>query len=299
MSIVESAGARVSRSVAATISDYLSLLNLRIVALLVLTAVAVMPAAGHTWPSPLAVLGVILGGGMAAAGAEAVNRWFERDLDAVMSRTRQRAVPAGRIPASHALGLGVGLNVVAVVVLVVTTNWVAAALSLAGALIYVFVYTIWLKRISPQNIVIGGAAGAIPPLVGWAAVTGGVDLTALAFFLVIFFWTPPHFWALAMLRPDDYAAAGVPMMNLVRGERSTRVQSFVYALLCGLVSLVPFFTHRLGWLYLLGAGGLGAGFALVAWYDLTRSGWTRRLFRASLAYMAAIFILVALTAVLP
>src|SRR5437879_6217230 len=192
--------------------DYLSLLKLRIVVLLDATAIAVMIPAAHGHPSLLAVMAVLLGGTFAAGGAHAINCWFDRDIDAEMSRTRRRPIPGGRIPAMHALVIGIGLNVLAFAVLWAWANLLAASLALAGALIYVFVYTVWLKRSTPHNIVIGGAAGAIPPLVGWAAATGRVDLTALALFGVIFFWSPPHFSALAQMFYTVYACCTVPII---------------------------------------------------------------------------------------
>ncbi len=243
---------RVHRGLLSLARDYVSLLKLRIVVLLVATAVGVMPPAAHGLRPGMVVLAVILGGSFAAGGAHAINCWFDRDIDAAMSRTRKRAVPAGRIPAWHALVLGIALNVVSFVVLWAGANLLAALLALSGTLIYVFVYTVWLKRSTPQNIVIGGAAGAMPPLVGWAAVTGRLDLTAVSLFLVIFFWTPPHFWALAQLMKTDYARAGVPMLPVVAGERSAKRQSVVYAGLVVLASLVPFFTGAAGALYLAG-----------------------------------------------
>src|SRR5213594_1060507 len=191
--------------------DYLSLLKLRIVVLLDATAVAVMVPAAHGHPSLLAVMAVLVGGTLAAGGAHAINCWFDRDIDAEMTRTRRRPIPGGRIPASHALVIGIALNGLAFGVLWAWANLLAASLALAGALIYVFVYTVWLKRSTPHNIVIGGAAGAIPPLVGWAAVTGSLSWTAVSLFLVILFWTPPHFWALAQMIRNDYESAGVPM----------------------------------------------------------------------------------------
>src|SRR5258708_6056029 len=226
MSTVTLAPARGALSAA---RDNVSLLKLRIVALLDVTAVAVMLPAAHGHPRPVAVAAVLIGLTCGAGGAHAINMWFDRDIDAEMTRTRRRPLPAGRIPPWHALALGIGLNVVAFAVLWAGANLFAAALDLVGALIYVFVYTIWLKRSTPQNIVIGGAAGAVPPLVGWAAATGHLDATALAFFGVIFFWTPPHFWALAQMLKTDYARASVPMLPAVGGERSAKRQSIAYA----------------------------------------------------------------------
>jgi protoheme IX farnesyltransferase len=288
MSTVEAASGSGAASV---LRDYLSLTKPRIVALLVATAVGAMIPAAHGWPHPLKVLAVALGGSLAAGGASAINCWFDRDIDAAMRRTRRRPLPDGRIPAAHALVLGIGLNVAAFVVLVAWANLLAAALSALGTLIYVFVYTIWLKRSTPQNIVIGGAAGAIPPLVGWAAVTGRLDLTAISLFLVILFWTPPHFWALAQLIDDDYRRARIPMMPSVAGVLTTKRQSLVYSLVLVVVSLVPFFTGAVGAVYLAGAGLLGAGFIAMAVLDLGGRRWTRKFFGYSIAYLAALFTL--------
>jgi protoheme IX farnesyltransferase len=275
--------------------DYLSLLKLRIVALLDATAVAVMIPAAHGHPKLAAVLAVLIGGTLAAGGAHAINCWFDRDIDAEMSRTRKRPLPGGRIPASHALFIGIGLNVVAFVVLSMWANVLAASLALVGTLIYVFVYTIWLKRTTPQNIVIGGAAGAIPPLVGWAAATGGLDATAIALFGVIFFWTPPHFWSLAQVIKSDYARAHIPMLPVVAGEQSAKRQSVGYALATAVVSLVPFFTGSAGEIYLAGATVLGIGLVGMTVLDLSGRRWTRRLFAFTLVYMAALFALFAVS----
>ncbi len=269
--------------------DYLSLLKLRVVVLLDATAVGVMIPASHGHPQWTAVLAVFAGGTLAAGGAHAINCWFDRDIDREMYRTRRRPLPEGRIPAWHALVLGIFLIVVAFVVLWVGANLLAASLALAGALIYVFVYTIWLKRMTPQNIVIGGAAGATPPLVGWAAATGSLDLTAIALFGVIFFWTPPHFWALAQLIKNDYARANIPMLPVVAGERSAKRQTLVYAALTVAVSLVPFFTGSAGPVYLAGAIVLGIGLVAIALLDLEGRRWTRRLWTYSMVYVALLF----------
>jgi protoheme IX farnesyltransferase len=281
----------VSRGVGSVLRDYLSLLKLRIVVLLVATAVGAMLPAAHGLPHPLAVLAVILGGTMAAGGAHAINCWLDRDIDAAMTRTRGRPIPDGRIPGWHAIVLGVALNLLAFGILAVLANLLAAVLALTGTLLYVFVYTVWLKRSTPQNIVIGGAAGAVPPLVGWAAVTGHLDLTALSLFLVIFFWTPPHFWALAQLIRRDYERANVPMLPVVAGDLPAKRQSLAYAALTVAASTVPFFTHVEGTVYLAGALVLGIGLIALCVLDLKASGWTPRLFRYSLLYMAAIFTL--------
>ena len=269
--------------------DYLSLLKLRVVVLLDATAVGVMIPAAHGHPSLTAVAAVFVGGTFAAGGAHAINCWFDRDIDGAMNRTRRRPLPNGRIPAWHALVLGIVLNVLAFAVLWAGANLLAAALALAGSLIYVFVYTIWLKRSTPQNIVIGGSAGAIPPLVGWAAATGHLDLTALALFGVIFFWTPPHFWALAQLIKTDYARANIPMLPVVAGEQSAKRQTVVYAALTVAASLVPFFTGSAGAVYLAGAIVLGVGLVAMALLDLDGRRWTRRLWTYSMVYVALLF----------
>jgi heme o synthase len=269
--------------------DYLSLLKLRVVLLLDATALGVMIPAAHGHPSLGAMVAVLAGGTFAAGGAHAINCWFDRDIDAEMNRTRRRPLPSGRIPAWHALVIGISLNVLAFGVLWWGANLLAASLALAGSLVYVFVYTIWLKRTTPQNIVIGGAAGAVPPLVGWAAATGRLDLTALALFGVVFFWTPPHFWALAQLLKADYARAHVPMLPVVAGEAATKRQSIVYAVLTALVSIVPFFTGSAGIVYLAGAIVLGAGLVGISILDLEARGWTRRLWRYSMVYVAVLF----------
>ena len=273
--------------------DYLSLLKPRIVLLLVGTAVGPMlPAAGGL-PPARALLAVIAGGTLAAGGAHAINCWLDRDIDAVMRRTRRRPIPDGRIPAWHGLAIGVAMNAAAFVLFAVLTNLLAALLALTGTLIYVFVYTLWLKRWTTQNIVIGGAAGAMPPLVGWSAVTGRLDLTAVSLFLVIFFWTPPHFWALAQMIRRDYERAGLPMMPVVAGPGPTRRQSLAYAVVTLAVSLLPFFTGAEGAVYLVGASLLGLGLVAMAALDLAAGGWTRRLYGYSSLYLAALFVLLA------
>jgi protoheme IX farnesyltransferase len=279
--------------------DYLSLLKLRIVALLDATAVGVMIPASHGHPRLLPVIAVLVGGTLAAGGAHAINCWFDRDIDAEMNRTRRRPVPAGRIPAWHALTLGIVLNLLAFAVLWAGANLLAASLALLGTLIYVFVYTVWLKRSTPQNIVIGGAAGAVPPLVGWAAATGGLDLTAFALFAVVFFWTPPHFWALAQVIKADYARARIPMLPVVSGEQTAKRQSVGYAVLTAIVSVIPFFTGSAGEIYMAGAVVLGVGLVGMTILDLSGRRWTRRLFAYSLVYVALLFGLFAVSPFLP
>jgi protoheme IX farnesyltransferase len=288
-----------SRGVASIARDYMSLLKLRIVALLDITAVGVMIPASHGHPRLVPMLAVLAGGTLAAGGAHAVNCWFDRDIDAEMTRTRRRPLPAGRIPPWHALAIGIVLNILAFAILWAGANLLAAGLALVGTLIYVFVYTVWLKRSTPSNIVIGGAAGAVPPLVGWAAATGHLDLTALALFGVIFFWTPPHFWALAQMMKSDYARANVPMLPAVGGERAAKRQSIVYAALTAGVSMIPFLTGLAGPVYLAGAIVLGAGLVGITVLDLEGRRWTRRVFTYSLAYVALLFALFAVSPFLP
>ncbi len=288
-----------ARTFGSTMRDYLSLLKLRVVVLLDATAVGVMLPAAHGHPRAIPVAAVFIGLTCAAGGANAINCWFDRDIDAEMTRTRRRPLPAGRIPPWHALVVGIGLNAIAFGVLWTGANLLAAVLALIGALIYVFVYTIWLKRSTPQNIVIGGAAGAVPPLVGWAAATGRLDVTALALFGVVFFWTPPHFWALAQMIKNDYARANVPMLPVVAGEQSTKRQSVVYAVLTLGVSLVPFFTGSAGAVYVAGAFVLGAGLVGISVLDLEGRRWTRRLWTYSMVYLALLFGLFAVSPFLP
>src|SRR5216110_2687022 len=218
--------------------DYVDLLKPRVMSLVVFTGlvgVMIAPAHIHPFEAALAVLAIALGSG--AAGA--INMWYERDIDALMKRTANRPLPAGRVAPDDALGLGVLLSIFSVLLMALATNFVAAALLAAAILFYVFVYTIWLKRRTPQNIVIGGAAGAFPPMIGWAAVTGDVSAIGIALFLLIFLWTPPHFWALALYRSDDYRRAGVPMLPVVAGPDATRLQILLYTVVLVAIAFAP------------------------------------------------------------
>jgi protoheme IX farnesyltransferase len=276
------------------VRDYVDLLKPRVMSLVVFTGlvgVLIAPAHIHPFEAALAVLAIALGSG--AAGA--INMWYERDLDALMARTANRPLPAGRVEPDDALGLGVLLSIFSVLLMALATNFVAAALLAAAILFYVFVYTIWLKRRTPQNIVIGGAAGAFPPMIGWAAVTGDVSLTGLTLFLLIFLWTPPHFWALALYRSDDYRRAAVPMLPVVAGARATKKQMLVYTLVLVPVALAPTLLGAVGWLYGAVALALGAGFiahAVTVWRapdDRRGHGAARRMFKFSLIYLAVLF----------
>ncbi len=243
---------------------------------------------------PLGLIGwVLLGGYLMAGGANAINMWFDRDIDTEMSRTRLRPVPSGRVPAGAALLFGSALGVVAFVLFWRFVNPLSAWLALGGLLFYVFVYTIWLKRASPQNIVIGGAAGAFPPLVGWAAMSNSLDLGALYLFAIIFYWTPPHFWALALIKERDYAKAGVPMMPVVKGGHATKVQMLVYTLLLIPLTILPTLAGTQGILYAVAAILLGGR---LLWYCLkllresspTPLAW--KMYKYSLLYLALLFV---------
>ena len=276
--------------------DYLSLLKPRIILLLVVTELGAMIVAARGWPRPEVLIGAVLGLAMAAGGAGAVNCWFDRDIDKLMPRTRRRAIAAGRITPAAGLAFGIAVGLSGVALIAVTANVLAAALTLAGGLVYVFVYTMWLKRSTTQNIVIGGAAGAFPPLVGWAAVTGSLSPLAWVLFAIVFFWTPPHFWALALLLSKQYAAAKVPMLPVVVGEKSTRRSILFYTVLLVAISLVP--VVWLGPIYAAAAIALGGAFLALAVRATGRQDGASAvaLFHYSLAYLALLFAGAALAA---
>jgi heme o synthase len=271
--------------------DYLALTKPRIIALLLVTTVATMVVADPSWPPISIVLWTMLGGYLAAGGAGAINHYIDRDVDARMARTRRRPLVSGRIEPMHGLLFGIALGLLAFVQLAVTVNLLAAVLAMAGLLGYVFVYTLWLKPLTPQNIVIGGAAGAVPPLVGWAAATGGLSVDALYPFAIVFFWTPPHFWALSLLIKDDYARTGVPMLPVVRGESETRRQILLYTLVLVAVTLLPVIGGLFGVIYLAAAVALGGAFCALAWRLRSQpsKGAALRLYLYSLAYLALLF----------
>src|SRR2546428_1957911 len=275
--------------------DLIALTKPAIMSLLLVTALGGMFLAARGVP-PFGVLAAtLIGGAAASGGAASLNHYFDRDLDERMRRTRHRPLPAHRVSARLAVGWGLGLNVLAFVVLAVFTNLLAAALALTGTVFYILVYTIWLKRTTVQNIVIGRAAGAIPPLVGWAAITGSLDLAAWLLFAIIFFWTPAHFWALALLIRDDYERAGVPMLRVVRGDEATTWNIFGYAGFLLPLTIFLFIAGDLGLLYLGAALVLGALFIAYAW-RLLRAGETRRrvlargVYLYSLVYLALLFV---------
>jgi len=289
-------GRRATREV---LADYLALTKPRIIVLLEVTAFCAMVMAAHGWPGLGLVLATMVGGALAAGGANTINMWFDRDIDQTMSRTCSRPIPSGRIEPMHALLFGMGLELASFAVLTTFANLLAATLALSALLFYVLVYTMWLKRTSMQNIVIGGAAGAMPPLVGWAAVTGNLGISALFLFAIIFYWTPPHFWALALLIRRDYERAQVPMLPVVQGDAQTRRQIGLYTVVMVAVTMLPVFTHALGWVYLGGAAvldGVFLAYAVRTWRDGSARS-AGRLFHYSLLYLALLFAVAALDSV--
>src|SRR4051795_4772500 len=271
------------------VADYVELTKPRVQSLLLLTTITTMYVAGE--PSIGLVALTCLGGSLSAGGAGAVNHWFDRDIDARMSRTANRPVPAGRIAPGAALGVGIALAALSFLELSLAVNVLSASLALAGFLGYVLVYTVWLKRSTPQNIVIGGAAGAVPPLVGWTAVTGSLDPTSLYLFAIVFYWTPPHFWALSLLMKDEYARVGVPMMPVVHGERETRRQIVLYTVLLIVLTLLPVVFGFFGAIYAAVAAVLGTAFLVLA-LRLQRAADRRSALRTylfSLLYLALLF----------
>jgi len=275
----------------ARVLDYVALTKPRIMILLLITTFSAMLIAAPGQVSPWIVVVTLLGGALASGSASAINQLLERDIDALMARTKRRPVAAGRIQPPFAFAFATLLGFVAFAVLSVFVNLLTAVLAIAGLLFYVLVYTVWLKRLTPQNIVIGGAAGAVPPLVGWAAATGRIDLPAVVLFLIVFLWTPPHFWALSLYRRDDYARAGVPMLPVVAGEDATRRQIVVYSAVLVVVSLLLFPIAGLGVLYTAVAGLSGALFIVLAvrvWREKTAQAAVR-LFGYSILYLGILF----------
>jgi len=273
------------------VGDYVRLTKPRVISLLLLTTLCAMLAADRGMPDGWRILWTLVGGYLAAGGANAINQYVDRDIDARMRRTTGRPVVAGRVRPGDALAFGIGLGVVSALVLGFLVNWLSAGLALLGLALYVGLYTLWLKRTTAHNIVIGGAAGAVPPLVGWAAATGRLSLTALLLFAIVFYWTPPHFWALALLLQRDYAEAGVPMLPVVSGEGETARQVLWWTIVMVGVSLLPVATGAAGALYLAAAAVLGAAFLILA-VRLARDPavrWARLTFSYSMLYLALLF----------
>lgn len=290
MSANAAAMARTPLSV--TIRNYVSLTKPRIISLLLITTVPAMVVAERGWPSAWLILATLIGGTMSAGGANVINCWYDRDIDGVMRRTQNRPLVTGEIEPAHALLFGIALGAGAFVFLWLTTTLAAAVLALTGLLFYVFIYTMWLKRRTPQNIVIGGAAGAFPPTVGWAAVTGDVSLAAWVMFAIIFFWTPPHFWALALRLKNDYAEAGVPMLPVTDGPALTRTQILRYTVLLVVVSLLLAPAADLLWIYIGTAVVTGALFIWYAWrlWKNPERESPMTLYKYSLLYLGVLFI---------
>ncbi len=278
----------------ATLLAYVELTKLRIIELLLTTTLPAMILAAEGWPGWWLAVATLTGGTLSAAGANVINQVMDADIDRIMRRTRGRPIPTGRVAPRHALLFGVGLGVAGFVWLAATTNLLAASLSTAGLLFYVFVYTALLKRTTKQNIVIGGAAGAVPVLVGWAAVTGTLAVPAWVMFGIVFFWTPPHFWALALRWEDDYRAAGVPMLPVVVGVPKTLNQIALYSVVTAGVSLllVPW----MGWIYFIAAVALGSMLIAGAFGLRLRPERAMRFFMATNIYLAGVFFAIALDA---
>ncbi|MDP7182577.1 MAG: heme o synthase [Alphaproteobacteria bacterium] len=270
--------------------DFIALLKPRVVSLVVFTGfTGMMLAPGHLHPLLAAVAIICIA--VAAGASGAINMWYDRDIDAGMSRTCHRPLPAGYMDPADALGFGVVLSVAAVTVMGLAINYVASALLALTICFYVFVYTIWLKRRTPQNIVIGGASGAFPPMIGWAAVSGDVSLASLSLFVIIFMWTPPHFWALSLYRCGDYASVGVPMMPVVAGARKTRKLILLYTALLVPLSLTPFWLGVMGPAYALAAlvlGGIFLGLAVRLWAT-TADAAAKAMFGYSILYLFLLF----------
>ncbi len=276
--------------------DYFALLKPRVMSLVIFTAfvgMALAPGALEGALNPVLAAVSLLAIAVGAGASGALNMWWDADIDAIMSRTAARPIPAGRVPRSEAAAFGGFLSALSVALLALASNYLAAGLLAFTIFFYVVIYSMWLKRLTPQNIVIGGAAGALPPVVGWAAISGTAPLEAWILFAIIFLWTPPHFWALALYKRGDYERAGVPMMPVVKGEASTKKQIFAYALILAAAGVAPFFIGMSGVLYLAVSALLGAGFIWFSWNVLRAGagefGPAKKLFGFSLVYLFALF----------
>ena len=281
------------------VRDWIALLKPRVMSLVVFSGlIGLLVAPGHL--HPVLAFTAVLCIAIAAGACGAINMWYDRDIDAVMRRTRNRPIPAGRIEPGAALGYGITLAVASVLIMGLAVNPVAAGVLALSIGFYVFVYTMWLKRRTPQNIVIGGAAGAFPPVIGWAAVTGSVSLVPLLLFAIIFVWTPPHFWSLALYANDDYRRAGVPMLPVVSGAKETRRQIVAYTLLLVPLTLTPWLVGYSGLVYAVAASVLGLGFLFSVWrvfadrqdaagVSLTNDAPARAAFKFSILYLFILF----------
>ena len=295
MALVEDIEVDAVRLSEANPGDYFALLKPRVMSLVVFTAIVGMVAAGGS-ENPLIAIIAVAAIAVGAGASGALNMWYDADIDRIMSRTSKRPVPLGRVQPGEALAFGLVLSALSVLTLGVVVNWLAGALLAFTIFFYAVIYTMWLKRSTPQNIVIGGAAGAFPPVVGWAAVTGTVSLESVVLFLIIFLWTPPHFWALALYKQSDYGAAGIPMLPNVAGNDATKLQILVYSLVLVATTLVPGFIGFGGVVYMSAAAVTGLSFIWLAWRlfrtrdDKAMRKAGRSLFTYSLSYLAIIFL---------
>ena len=274
------------------VRDYIALLKPRVMSLVVFTAwcgLFLAPGTLHPFIGLVAVLSIALGSG--AAGA--INMWYDRDIDAIMERTKKRPLPSNQIHPNDALGFGIVVACTSVIIMGLVVNYVAASLLAGAILFYVFIYTMWLKRSTPHNIVIGGAAGAFPPMIGWAAVTGSISIEGIVLFAIIFMWTPPHFWALSLYRHNDYAKAGVPMLPVIAGNRVTRNHILAYTVLLLPTTLIPVFIGMSGILYAVGASLLGVQFLYyaISLYKEYREKLAKKMFGFSILYLFLLFVL--------
>ena len=284
-----------------TAGAYFALTKPRIIELLLVTTLPAMVVAANGFPSLWLIAATLIGGSLAAGGANTINCYLDRDIDAIMRRTHSRPIPSGLIPPERALIFGISLSVISFAFLTATVNLLTACLAVSAILFYVFIYTLWLKRSTVENIVIGGAAGAVPPLCGWAAVTGSLDAAPLIMFAIVFLWTPPHFWALAISYSNDDASAGGPMLPVARGAPEARRRSFVYAVVTVGVSLSLYMTGAVGLVYLALALASGAVFLWLAWQQIIRASnkAAMTLFRYSTLYLAIIFVAMLVDRLIP
>lgn len=283
-----------------TISSYINLMKPHVTILLLGITVATMAIAQQGWPDVKLILATLLGGAMAAGSANCINCYIDRDIDQIMTRTQRRSLPAGKVQPTQALLFGLFLGASSFAVFALLVNLLCALLALSAILFYVLVYTLWLKRSSTQNIVIGGAAGAVPVLIGWAAVTNSVSLAAIWLFAIIFYWTPPHFWALSLLIEKDYARAHIPMLPVVMGEKETKKQILLYSCMLLAVTLILFAMRAMGYFYLVGAlllGGILIYMAIRLLFDTTKK-WARTIFWYSNCYLALLFAVMVLDRVI-
>jgi protoheme IX farnesyltransferase len=277
----------------ASVSDYYALLKPKVMSLVVFTGLAgllVAPNVSHL--HPVLAITAILCLAINAGAAGAINMWFDRDIDAIMKRTQNRPIPTGKIDAGDALSFGIIMSVFSVMTMGIALNWMAAGILAFANLFYVVIYTMWLKRITPQNIVIGGAAGAFPPMIGWAAVTGDITLASISLFAIIFFWTPPHFWALALFANEDYKRAKVPMLPVTHGEKHTKIQMLIYTLIMFPIVLSPYFLGVAGMIYAMSAALLNSFFVYTAIKVMFDDSYksAKLMFGYSVFYLFALFL---------